>query len=199
MERQRYGAGAQHHFSAIMHPRRLSGLRYELAGGKESLGVRCERSHEADRLLLDLRIFCWGSRKHSSPFLTVDFRHQSVRNWVWITTLTGLLVPTWEVIHNHNTSRTQPPRHYNCPRIIICFTQRITRRRLENSPRSLWDFRGSWSPFARQNLRDEKTAGKQTKKSLCGRRSHGQIAGFFSPCLFLWRSYLSDGPAGHGV
>lgn len=95
MERQRYGAGAQHHFSAIMHPRRLSGLRYELAGGKESLGVRCERSHEADRLLLDLRIFCWGSRKHSSPFLTVDFRHQSVRNWVWITTLTGLLVPTW--------------------------------------------------------------------------------------------------------
>lgn len=82
MERQRYGAGAQHHFSAIMHPRRLSGLRYELAGGKESLGVRCERSHEADRLLLDLRIFCWGSRKHSSPFLTVDFRHQSVGNWV---------------------------------------------------------------------------------------------------------------------
>lgn len=82
MERQRYGAGAQHHFSAIMHPRRLSGLRYELAGGKESLGGRCERSHEADRLLLDLRIFCWGSRKHSSPFLTVDFRHQSVRNWV---------------------------------------------------------------------------------------------------------------------
>lgn len=82
MERQRYGAGAQHHFSAIMHPRRLSGLRYELAGGKESLGVRCERSHEADRLLLDLRIFCWGSRKHSSPFLTVDFRHQSVWNWV---------------------------------------------------------------------------------------------------------------------
>lgn len=84
MEKQRYGARAQHHFSAIMHPRRLSGLRYELAGGKESLGVRCERSHESDRLIdstdpsvEDLRV-----RKHASPFLTVDFRHQSAWNWV---------------------------------------------------------------------------------------------------------------------
>lgn len=76
--------------------------------------------------------------------------------------------------HVQNSS-TPPPltprRCHNSARILMFYTKgggvwgaRITWRRLENSPQLLWDFKGSWSPFAHQNPRDQETVGKQNKK-----------------------------------
>lgn len=96
--------------------------------------------------------------------------------------------PPGDNLQSQHVQDSTPPLSQQCQNFNMFYTVegRITWRRLGNSPLLLCDFRRSWSPFAHQNLRDQKMTGKHLQEKITWADS-GLFVSRFLTLVSHWR------------